>query len=162
MSKLSRLEAKATFRKRVVKTELHPKGTSGYLRSSKPYLFPVTSLLTPSPHVFLQFQKGTHESSLLTCSHVMLSNEHKRHFLDAPWTGLWNVLRRGPKTSLSIGKARLTQYALTVCSRLTCWLTSRNSPSAAPRPCPLVMFPVLHAAIVVLLLHRASVANRLR
>jgi len=27
-----------------------------------------------------------------------LSNEHKRHFLDAPWTGLWNVLRRGPKT----------------------------------------------------------------
>jgi len=37
-------------------------------------------------------------NSLLACSHVMLSNEHKRHFLDAPWTGLWNVLRRGPKT----------------------------------------------------------------
>ena len=36
---------------------------------------------------------------LLTCSHVMLSNEHKRHFIDAPWTGHWNVLRRGPKTS---------------------------------------------------------------
>jgi len=35
---------------------------------------------------------------LLTCSHVMLSNEHKRHSLDAPWTGPWNVLRRGPKT----------------------------------------------------------------
>jgi len=35
---------------------------------------------------------------LLTCSHVMLSNEHKRHSLDAPWTGPWKVLRRGPKT----------------------------------------------------------------
>ena len=36
---------------------------------------------------------------LLTCSHVMLSNEHKRHSLDAPWTGPWKVLRRGPKTN---------------------------------------------------------------
>ena len=35
---------------------------------------------------------------LLSCSHVMLSNEHKRHSLDAPWTGPSKVLRRGPKT----------------------------------------------------------------
>jgi len=35
---------------------------------------------------------------LLTCSHVMLSNEHKRHSLDAPWTGPWKVLRRAPIT----------------------------------------------------------------
>jgi len=35
---------------------------------------------------------------LLTCSHVMLSNEHKRHSLDAPWTGPWKVLRWGPET----------------------------------------------------------------
>jgi len=35
---------------------------------------------------------------LLTCSHVMLSNEHKRHSLDAPWTGPWKIFRRGPKT----------------------------------------------------------------
>ena len=28
----------------------------------------------------------------------MLSHEHKRHSLDAPWTGPWKVLRRGPKT----------------------------------------------------------------
>jgi len=49
MSKLSRLEAKATFRKRVVKTELHQsQGTSGHLRSGKPHLRPVTSVLTPS------------------------------------------------------------------------------------------------------------------
>ena len=39
----------------------------------------------------------------------------------------------------------------------TCWLTSPNSPYAAPRHCPLVMFLVLHETIVVLLLHRASV-----
>ena len=35
---------------------------------------------------------------LLTCSHVMLSNEHKRHSLDAPWPAPWKVLRRDPKT----------------------------------------------------------------
>jgi len=28
----------------------------------------------------------------------MLSNEHKRHSLDATWTGPWKVLRRGSKT----------------------------------------------------------------
>ena len=49
MSKLSRFVAKATFKKRVYKTELHPaQGTSGHLRSGKPYLRPVTSVLTPS------------------------------------------------------------------------------------------------------------------
>jgi len=52
---------------------------------------------------------------------------------------------------------RLERRAVTVCSRPTCWLTSPNSPSAAPRHCPLVMFLVLHETIVVLLLHRASV-----
>jgi len=35
---------------------------------------------------------------LLTCSHVMMSNEYKKHSLDAPWTGPWKVLRRSSKT----------------------------------------------------------------
>jgi len=28
----------------------------------------------------------------------MMSNEHRKHSLDAPWTGPWKALRRGPKT----------------------------------------------------------------
>jgi len=50
------------------------------------------------PTRFPTNQKVHMNRRLLTCSHVMLSNEHKRHSLDAPWTGPWKVLRRGPKT----------------------------------------------------------------
>jgi len=46
----------------------------------------------------LSNQKLYMNRRLLMCSHVMLSNEHKRHSLDAPRTGPWKVLRRGPKT----------------------------------------------------------------
>ena len=43
-------------------------------------------------------QKVHVNKRLLTCSHVMMSNEHRKHSLGAPWTGPWKVLRRGPKT----------------------------------------------------------------
>ena len=49
-----------------------------------------------------------------------------KHSLNTSWTGPCKVLRRSPKT-FSIGKARLTQRALTVCIRLACWLTSPNN-----------------------------------
>ena len=50
------------------------------------------------PTRFPTNQKVHMNRRLLTCSHVMLSNERKRHSLDAPWTGAWKVLRRDPKT----------------------------------------------------------------
>ena len=50
------------------------------------------------PTRFPTNQKVHINRCLLMCSHVMLSNEHKRHSLDAPWTGPWKFLRRGPKT----------------------------------------------------------------
>ena len=50
------------------------------------------------PTRFPTNQKVHMNRRLLTCSHVMLFNEHKRHSLDAPWTGPWKVLHRGPKT----------------------------------------------------------------
>jgi len=50
------------------------------------------------PTRFPAHQKVHVNKHLLTCSHVMMSNEHKKHSLDAHWTGPWKVLRRGPKT----------------------------------------------------------------
>ena len=50
------------------------------------------------PTHFPANQKVHVNKRLLTCSHVMMSNEHKKHSLDASWTGPWKVLRRGPKT----------------------------------------------------------------
>jgi len=47
MSTLSRLVAKATFKKRVVKNKLQPsQDNSGHLRSGKLYLFPISSQQT--------------------------------------------------------------------------------------------------------------------
>jgi len=51
-----------------------------------------------APTRFPRNQMAHMNLPLLTCSHVMLSNERKPHYLDAPWTGPWKVLRRGPKT----------------------------------------------------------------
>ena len=50
------------------------------------------------PTRFPAHQKVHVNKRLLTCSHVMMSNDHKKHSLDAPWIGPWKVLRRGPKT----------------------------------------------------------------
>jgi len=50
------------------------------------------------PTRFPAHQKVHVNKHLPTCSHVMMSNKQKKHSLDAPWTGPWKVLRRGPKT----------------------------------------------------------------
>ena len=50
------------------------------------------------PTRFPAHQKVHVDKRLLTCSHVMMSNEHKKHSLDTPWPGPREVLRRGPKT----------------------------------------------------------------
>jgi len=47
---------------------------------------------------FSAHQKVHVNKRLLTCCHVMMSNEHKKHSLDAPWTSLWKIVRRGPIT----------------------------------------------------------------
>ena len=54
---------------------------------------------------------------------ILLSKEHKRHSVEATW---WDPRKHCvglQKHTIFIPKAGLTQWALTVCSRLTCWLT---------------------------------------
>ena len=114
------------------------------------------------PTRFPTNQKVHMNRRFLTCSHVMSSNEHKRTSLDAPWTGPWKVLRRGTKTYTTDWKGKAYTVSIDRLQPLTRWLTSRNSPSAALYHCPLAMFLVLYATIVVLLLHHASVASPLR
>jgi len=116
------------------------------------------------PSHFPNSQKVHMYCRLLTCSHVMLSNDHK-------WVALSRVHHGRivgkccvgvQKLTLSIGNARFAQWALTVCSRLTCRLTLRNSPYAALSLCLLVVFLVLHATIDVPPLRHASVTSHLQ
>ena len=49
------------------------------------------------PTRFPAHQKVHVNKRLFTCSHVMISNEHKKHSLDAPWTGPLESLAPWPQ-----------------------------------------------------------------
>jgi len=56
-------------------------------------------------------QKGNLNKRLLTCSHVMMSNEHKKHSLDALGLVLGISYAVAPKLASLMGKATPTQSA---------------------------------------------------
>jgi len=43
---------------------------------------------------------------LLACPHVMMSNEHKKHSLDTPWTGPYTIDWKGKVYTVSIDRLR--------------------------------------------------------
>jgi len=55
----------------------------------------MSGILSVCAHTFPSSPKSACQQ---TSAHVMMSNGHKKHSLDAPCTGPWKVLRLGPKT----------------------------------------------------------------
>ena len=111
------------------------------------------------PTCFPTNQKVHMNHRLLTCSHVMLSNEHKRHSLNAPWTGPLKVFLRGPKTYTIDWKGKA--YTVSV-DRLQPAYVLTDFVVQPTRCTPHVMFLVLYETIIVLLLHHTSVASLLQ
>ena len=81
-------------------------------------------------------QKGNLNKRLLTCSHVMMSNEHKKHSLDALGLVLGISYAVAPKLASLMGKATPTQSASIAYSPLIC---------CQSLTCLVMMFPALHA-----------------
>jgi len=63
------------------------------------------------PTPFPAHQKVHVNKRLLTCSHVMMSSEHKKHSLDAPGLVLGKSCAVAPKLTPLIGKAKPAQSA---------------------------------------------------